>query len=203
LFFRLTILFLLYKQKKIVSNTQEESKMVKINREMTAISRKDPSAPTKWAYENGHIGNHVYDWGCGQGADVRWLEDQGHQVSSYDPHFFPDNDPLYADFSDVDTIMCHYVLNVVPTKKERRGILLHIASKGVDTVVISVRSDVAKNAEKKGWKPHNDGYLVPKNGKFTFQKNYTLDEVKAMQELFGDIIAIRNKSGGITAVFKK
>jgi DNA phosphorothioation-associated putative methyltransferase len=177
--------------------------MANISREITAIPRTNPSAPTSWAKKKDHIGHSVFDWGCGQGADVRWLTEEGHDVSFYDPFWSPENDPVTADFSGIDTIMCHYVLNVIETKKERKALLKQIDSKGVGTVIISVRSDVESNAKKKGWEAYRDGYLVPKNGKFTFQKSYTKEEVKEMEKILGPIVAMRNKSGGITAIFQK
>jgi len=177
--------------------------MATISREITAIPRTGPSAPTKWAKDKGLIGGNVFDWGCGQGADVAFLNDSGHDVTGFDPFWSPENDPQNADFTHVETIMSHYVLNVIETKKERLGLLKDIDSKGVGTVIISVRTDVEKNAQEKGYKKYRDGYLVPKNGKYTFQKNYTMEEVEGMQKILGPIVATRNKSGGITAVFQK
>jgi DNA phosphorothioation-associated putative methyltransferase len=175
--------------------------MAKINRGATAIHRVDPSAPTKWAHKKGYISKSVFDWGCGQGVDVEWLTDLGHKVSFYDLVHYPENNPETVDFSNIGTIMCHYVLNVIDIKKERAALLKAIASKGVETVIVSVRSDVDANAKKRNWQPYKDGFLVPKNGGLTFQRNYTKDEVENMQKLFGSLVDMRNKSGGITGVF--
>jgi DNA phosphorothioation-associated putative methyltransferase len=183
--------------------THRRITMTEINRGATAIPRTDASAPTRWAKGKGHIGRVVYDWGCGQGADVEFLNDCGHKVTGYDLNWAPENDPETTDFSNTDTIMCHYVLNVIETKKERNALLKAIASKGVRHVIISVRCDVEKNAQKSGWKSYRDGYLVPKNGGFTFQKNFTKEDVKAMEKILGPIVAFRKKSGGITAVFER
>jgi len=172
--------------------------MVTIARERTAISRSKVSAPTKWAEEEGHISGTVYDWGCGKGMDSKWLRSMDYQVISHDPYHLPENDPDSVDFSNVDTIICNYVLNVIDEQAERESLLKKIASKGVGTVIISVRCDVDVNAKKNGWKQYGDGYCTSHN---TFQKNYDMNDVKEMGKLFGSIKDIRHKNGGITVVF--
>ena len=73
----------------------------------TAITRpqSSPSAPSKWLYANGFIqGFRRLDYGCGKSKDAAWWG-----MDSYDPHFHP-AEPK----GRYDTILCTYVLNVVP-----------------------------------------------------------------------------------------
>jgi DNA phosphorothioation-associated putative methyltransferase len=172
---------------------------MKIKRENTAIGRKTPSVPTKWAKENGHIGNIVFDWGCGRGENSEYLTEKGHIVFKYDPFYFPDNDPETFDFSKIDTIICNYVLNVIEEPKERIELLRQIASKSVKNVILSVRSDINKLSQGKNWKPFNDGFITGS----TFQKGYSKEELLAMQDILGSIVKIKSISSRIVAVFEK
>jgi len=174
--------------------------MTTIAREKTAINRSKVSAPTKWAEENDHLGKRVYDWGCGKGKDSDWMTEQGHTVFPHDPFHFPGNNPKTMDFSKIDTIVCNYVLNVIETPEERDSLLRQMADTGVETIIISVRNDVEANACKNGWKAYGDGYITSHN---TFQKNYTMSDINAMQEIFGTLSIVKKTSGGITVVFKK
>jgi len=172
--------------------------MTTIARERTAISRSKVSAPTKWAEENGHLGKRVYDWGCGKGKDSDWMTKKDHTVFPHDPFHFPGNDPKTMNFSKINTIICNYVLNVIEIPEEREALLRQIRDTGVDTIIISVRSDVETNAQKAGWERYADGYVTSQN---TFQRNYTLKDVENMEEIMGHASVIKRVSGGIVAVF--
>ena len=74
----------------------------------TRMKRKTPSAPAKYLFDNNLLKGDVLDYGCGFGKDVEVFGCDG-----YDPnvkHFSNIPDKQY------DTIMCNYVLCVVPTR---------------------------------------------------------------------------------------
>jgi hypothetical protein len=70
----------------------------------TAIKRINLSAPTRFLEEEGLLVGRVLDYGCGYGEDAKEL---GFEI--YDP-FFGFSMPT----GRFDTIVCNYVLNVVP-----------------------------------------------------------------------------------------
>jgi len=70
----------------------------------TAIRRKKPSAPTKYLDKSSLLVGKMLDYGCGYGVDADYFG-----MDKYDPHYFPDKPE-----GKYDTIICQYVLNVVP-----------------------------------------------------------------------------------------
>jgi DNA phosphorothioation-associated putative methyltransferase len=181
--------------------------MSEFNREKTAIARTEPSAPAKWAYENGFFGElvpdeepFIYDWGCGKGKDAEWLQDLGYTVAAYDPNHFPCNVPEDFLFGPVDVILCNYVLNIINDPEEREALLQQIADTGVKTIIISVRSDIDRAAQKGEWKRYGDGYVTSHN---TFQRNYDLSDIEDMEKFFGPLHVAHKLSGGIVVVFQR
>ncbi len=80
----------------------------------TAIRRNKASAPLSRLEEAELLKGRILDYGCGHGSDVRHMVAQGMDASGYDPHWLP-NEPEGA----YDTIICTYVLNVVPIDQEQ------------------------------------------------------------------------------------
>jgi ATP adenylyltransferase len=90
----------------------------------TAISRRGPSAPMRWIYENGGVQDEGLMWGpwldygCGRGDDARYYD-----MDMYDPHFYPDwPTPGYA------VVVCIYVLNVIPCPEVRASVVARVKS---------------------------------------------------------------------------
>lgn len=88
---------------------------------LTAKRRKQASFPTRFLLEQGRIRGKVLDFGCGLGADTKYLQSLGCDVAGYDPYYAPDY-PLCR----FDTILCHYVLNVL-LPEEQPHVLMCIA----------------------------------------------------------------------------
>ena len=154
--------------------------MITIQRQKTAIARSNVSVPTKWAFEQGIIadGSSVFDWGCGKGADVKWLREQGCTVVGYDPYHAPMFNPDTLPFKNFDVIICNYVLNVIECPQERIDLIQKIVhSAGKDCkIMFSARPDkqINKEGKKNGWKVYSDGFITSHN---TFQKGYNLEEL--------------------------
>jgi len=98
----------------------------------TAIQRKQVSVPARWLEKHGLLNGRILDYGCGQGYDCTWLDCDG-----YDPYYQPAMpDGLF------DTVICNYVLNVIPENEWNdviNGILQKLKSGGV--AYITVRND--------------------------------------------------------------
>jgi hypothetical protein len=118
---------------------------------LTAITRSKLSAPTKLLWSSGELSTPVLDYGCGKGFDADKLG-----FDKYDPYYFPDKPR-----KKYKTVICNYVLNVLPVEQEAR--VLHNIEKYManDSVAfITVRRDVKV-----------DG--LTKRG--TYQRNVVLD----------------------------
>jgi hypothetical protein len=93
----------------------------------------------------------VLDYGCGRGEDADALK-----FNKYDPHFFP-NMPE----GQFDTVVCIYVLNVLPIDKQDELVAKILAKvKTGGKAYITVRRDVKK-----------EGLTF----KGTYQRNVTLN----------------------------
>ena len=103
---------------------------------LTAIYRRSISTPARYLKDNGLLIGRVLDYGCGRGKDVDELGLEG-----YDPHYFPEKPK-----GKFDTIMCNFVLNVIPDPDKRQEVINKISGllkpKGI--AYISVRNDKSK-----------------------------------------------------------
>jgi SAM-dependent methyltransferase len=100
---------------------------------LTAIHRTQHSAPVKYLLQHKLLVGRILDYGCGRGTDCDLL-----QCDGYDPYYRAE--PPRGSYN---TIYCVYVLNVIPTEKERQDVLQairrHLAPEG--TAYIAVRRD--------------------------------------------------------------
>lgn len=88
---------------------------------LTAKERAGASFPTKWLYKKGLIQGRVLDYGCGFGADVKYLQKEGIAIYGYDKY----HAHRLAE-GKFDTILCHYVLNVL-LMDEQAEVLMHVS----------------------------------------------------------------------------
>lgn len=109
----------------------------------TATKRNKPSAPAKWIFKN--IGFATYDtldYGCGRGDDVEYFGIRGWDMNG-DSWWNLGHDKF-------ETILCSYVLNVIPSEYDRKQVISHIQKhltpKGI--AYLTVRND-KKNLN--GW----------------------------------------------------
>jgi ATP adenylyltransferase len=104
----------------------------------TAKARTRLSAPAAHLNEQGLLRGRVLDFGCGRGDLARFLD--GPRVCQWDPHHHP-----AAPRGLFDTVICIYVLNVLPPRQRSRA--LQAAKEYVrvgGSLYVAVRRDLEK-----------------------------------------------------------
>jgi diadenosine tetraphosphate (Ap4A) HIT family hydrolase len=117
---------------------------------LTAKPREKPSFPTKWLWERGYIQGSVLDFGSGYGKDGEFLQGQGFSVTDYDPYY----QSQYPQ-GRFDTILCQYVLNVLPPL-EQTEVIVRVSEllKRNGKAYFAVRRDI--NHHNKGIRIHKE-----------------------------------------------
>ena len=141
-----------------------------IQRHKAAMVRSDLSRPVQLLLQTGLLasGQSLFDYGCGQGGDVRRLQQMGYEASGWDPHFTP-NTPK----SPADVVNLGFVLNVIERAQERLEVLREAWALSGEVLLVAVRS--FSDTKTVPGRPYGDGYLT-KIG--TFQKFYDQLELK-------------------------
>jgi DNA phosphorothioation-associated putative methyltransferase len=111
----------------------------------------------------------VFDYGCGQGDDVRFLQARGIPCSGWDPIHRPD-DPR----SEADLVNLGYVINVIERPDERTDVLRRAWSLARRVLVVTARLTV--DARNPTDSTCEDGCLTRIN---TFQKYYEQSELRS------------------------
>ncbi len=144
---------------------------------LTAKERDRPSFPTRKLLELGHIEGRVLDYGCGHGADVDFLREKGFEVKGYDPHYAPERPE-----DTFDTILCHYVLNVL-LQREQTDVLMGVSEllRPDGTAFYTVRRDL----QRTGYRQHYE-HNVP-----TYQTNVRLPYETVVRTEFCEIYQYR------------
>ena len=97
------------------------------------MARRNPSRPIQYLAARKLLRGRCLDFGCGRGRDAIAFG-----LEMYDPHF-ADQMPE----GTFDTVLCTYVLNVIPSPTERNAVLTVLSGKlspgGI--AYISVRND--------------------------------------------------------------
>ncbi|NJK38827.1 MAG: DNA phosphorothioation-associated putative methyltransferase [Oscillatoriales cyanobacterium RM2_1_1] len=165
----------------------------KIERHRAAIARVNVSKPVRLAMEAGlfNDGTTFFDYGCGHGVDIEFIDQQGYLSSGYDPYFRPEVDCIPADVVNLG-----YVINVIENTAERREALLKAWE--LTQNVLIVAAQVMVEGQMFGSIAYGDGVITRRN---TFQKYYEQEELKAYidQVLGVDAVAV---ALGIYFVFR-
>lgn len=165
-----------------------------IHRHRTAMVRHDLSQPMALMVRFGLVkpGVRVFDYGCGQGDDLRILEAAGVGASGWDPYFRPD-----APRQPAPAVNLGFVLNVIEDPHERRDALKGAWS--LTERVLAVATMIVGQVPVSGLRPHGDGYLTSRG---TFQKYFQHAELRALiaQTLQANPVAI---APGIFFVFRE
>ncbi len=145
-----------------------------IHRHKTALVRYDLSKPVKTMMEHGLLkkGSTIFDYGCGQGADVEGLRALGYEVEGWDPVHRPQTTKHEADIVNFG-----YVLNVIEDPAERLEALVEANRFARRLLIVSalIQETVAMDRAA----TFGDG-VVTKRG--TFQKFYEQHELQQFLE---------------------
>lgn len=131
------------------------------NAHLTVKQRDKVSYPTRILFKKGVLQGKALDFGCGLGKDVEFLTAQNLDIQGYDPFYQP-----HYPAEKFDTIICHYVLNVL-FPKEQTFVLMAVSEllRPNGKVYFTVRRDL----KKEGFRTHFI-HQVP-----TYQCNVTLN----------------------------
>lgn len=148
----------------------EDDENLEIERHKTAITRDQLSQPmqilARHEYLNGDYS--IFDYGCGQGDDLRELEAHGIDAIGWDPVHAPEVDPIPANIINLG-----FVLNVIEDRDERDDTLRKAYKLAEQILIVSVM--VAGESVIGQFTPYKDGVVTSRN---TFQKYYAQSEIR-------------------------
>jgi DNA phosphorothioation-associated putative methyltransferase len=166
---------------------------VQVSRYKTAIPRNGLSSPMQMFARHGFLDAFpdVFDFGCGQGDDLRALEHAGIAAAGWDPHFRPD-----AEIRSADLVNLGFVLNVIEYPDERLATLKKAWALCRKVLAIAVMVEGHYSVDL--LKPFGDGFLTSRG---TFQKYFSPHELRTfVREALGiEPVAV---APGIVFVFR-
>jgi DNA phosphorothioation-associated putative methyltransferase len=141
-----------------------------IARHLTALKRNQLSRPVRLALADSIIKSDtvVLDYGCGQGDDVRLLQENGVSCTGWDP-FFSQSCPR----SPAEVVNLGYVVNVIEDTGEREDALRTAWSLSQRALIVSARLTVECDPDEDV--RFGDGYLTSRR---TFQKLFEQNELR-------------------------
>ena len=141
-----------------------------VDRHKTAMVRYDLSKPVKTLLEFNQLSSSTdfFDYGCGQGSDIKGLSSLGYRASGWDPAYRKDEPKKSAKIINLG-----FVLNVIEDPAERVETLLDAFSLAEKLLVVSAL--VIETVDSSEATPYRDGYLTKRN---TFQKFYQQQELQ-------------------------
>jgi DNA phosphorothioation-associated putative methyltransferase len=139
-----------------------------VNRHRTALSRGKLSRPIQNLLKHSLLTEErsFFDYGCGRGDDVRFLNAQGVSAEGWDPYFCPE-----TQFTAADIVNLGYVINVIEEPKERIAVLNQAFSLANKLLIVSGQLTNERNPQHR---PYRDGVLT---GTHTFQRYFTQEEL--------------------------
>ena len=147
-----------------------ESEALIVDRHKTALTRYELSKPVKSLLEYGVLrtGSTFFDYGCGQGSDVRGLQALGYPAEGWDPVFRPE-----AAKRQADVVNLGYVVNVIEDPAERLEAL--VDAYRYAKRVLTVSALITQTVETGRAAQFGDGVLTRRN---TFQKHFEQHELQ-------------------------
>jgi DNA phosphorothioation-associated putative methyltransferase len=179
---------------KIAAPLKKSKKSLKeIERHKTAITRYNFSQPIKTIFEYDLVNGDttIFDYGCGQGDDLKGLIENGNNATGWDPVYFP-NEPKVSS----DVVNLGFVLNVIEDQIERTEVLQDAYALAQELLVVS--GIVATSSTATIGRPYKDGIITSRN---TFQKYFHQDELRRYIEDVLDTTAV-SVGPGIFYVFR-
>ena len=153
-----------------------------IERHKTALTRYELSKPVKTLLEYGMLkgGTTFFDYGCGQGSDVRGLQGLGHDAEGWDPVHRREVSKREADIVNMG-----YVLNVIEDPAERLDALVDAFRHAKRLLIVS--GLIRETVESERAEVYRDGVLTQRN---TFQKFFEQQELQQYIEDALDVTAV-------------
>jgi hypothetical protein len=147
----------------------EDVGSVVVERHKTALTRYELSKPVKSLLEYGVLrtGRTFFDYGCGQGSDVRGLQALGYQAEGWDPVFRRD-----VGKREADIVNFGYVVNVIEDPAERVEALVDAFRHARRLLVVS--GLINETVDTSTARRFGDGVLTRSN---TFQKFFEQQEL--------------------------
>jgi hypothetical protein len=147
---------------------------VLVDRHKTALTRYELSKPVKTLLEYGLLKSATtfFDYGCGQGSDVRGLRGLGHDASGWDPVHRPNEHKREADIVNLG-----YVLNVIEDPAERLEALVDAFRHATRLLVVA--GLINETVDTASARKFGDGVLTRAN---TFQKFFEQQELQQYVE---------------------
>lgn len=160
----------------------------------------------------------ILDYGSGKFRNSKYLKEKGLHISVLDTDFQIQNakEEDLSEYEDVyvlesyepqsnyDSVLCSFVLNVIPEEGERKEVLDNIydSLKKDGKLFLEVRgkNGILKNKFKE---PYNDGYVIGKNEIKTFQKPFEKEEIADLLKDRFEIEKIQSLSDSVLAIAKK
>lgn len=138
--------------------------MVGTRRHLTAMSRDEASRPVRLAVEHGVLSpsRPFLDLGCGRGADVGWLLEQGWKAKGWDPVHRPT-----TRRTKTETVGLTYVVNVIEDHLERERTLREAWDLTLGVLIVSAR--LTDERDTAHVRPFRDGWMTTRG---TFQRFY-------------------------------
>lgn len=152
---------------------------VEVLRHRTAMKRSALSRPTQLAVSEGLIsqGTEFFDYGCGYGDDVDFLQRMGIPATGWDPAHRPGTPRCPASVVNLG-----YVVNVIEDKGERTEALITAWDLAKRLLIVSARLVNEIKDELPG--SYRDGYLTKTK---TFQKYYEQNDLRQwIEEVLGE-----------------
>ncbi len=160
----------------------EKDGTVVVERHKTALTRYELSKPVKSLLEYGMLKSSttVFDYGCGQGSDVRGLQGLGHDANGWDPVHRPGGQKREADVVNLG-----YVLNVIEDPAERLEALVDAFRHAKRLLVVA--GLINETVDTATARIYGDGVLTRAN---TFQKFFEQQELQQYIEDALDVTAV-------------
>lgn len=194
---------------------QEKNVRMNISVEKTAIQNGQAQSVKEFASLILPEGD-VLDYGAGKLRNAVCLQTQGYSVSVLDTELqlqrvkadaqgFTSYTPEHLPQKSFDGIICTFVLNVIPERKDRDLVLKNIFSflteGGIGIFEVRSARGILSN---KYLEHYQDGYAVGKGNSRSFQKSFTLEELTLLLEMQGfQILTTKKYNDSVCAVVSK
>lgn len=153
-----------------IDSPTAKKQTILIERHKAALKRSQLSRPVRIAVEADLFqpGTSFFDYGCGQGEDVKQIKNLGYASSGWDPYYQPD-----SELESADIVNLGYIINVIEDIAERRQAL--IKAWELTRKVLIVSAQVLVDDRRRGLVAYGDGIVTNRN---TFQRYYEQEELK-------------------------